>query len=66
MEESPFSLADRVALVTGSSRGIGLGLAEALGPDFELVESRREVHRTPWGSEQPFTYGLFRRVAPKG
>lgn len=30
-ESSPFDLSDRVALVTGSSRGIGVALARALG-----------------------------------
>lgn len=30
------------------------------GPDVELVTSRQEVHRTPSGAEQAFTYCLFR------
>lgn len=34
-------------------------LAAELG--LELEESRREVHRTPWGAEQPFTYARLRR-----
>ena len=37
-------------------------LAEAVGPDFSLIESRRVEHHTPWGSIQPFLYGLFQRV----
>ncbi len=30
------------------------------GNDFRLVESRREEHRTPWGTQQEFTYCLCR------
>lgn len=41
-------------------------LADTFGAGFELLESRREVHRTPSGAAQPFTYGLFRRSAPSG
>lgn len=37
-------------------------LAEQLGDDFRLIESRRATHRTPWGSEQRFIYGLFRKT----
>lgn len=37
-------------------------LAAALGADFRLVDHRRESHRTPWGSEQVFTWALFRRI----
>lgn len=37
-------------------------IAAALGGAFELLESRREVHRTPWDSEQRFEYALLRRV----
>lgn len=36
-------------------------LSSMLGPSFALVESTREVHRTPWGADQPFTYAVFRR-----
>ncbi|MDE2026992.1 MAG: class I SAM-dependent methyltransferase [Candidatus Omnitrophica bacterium] len=32
-----------------------------LGNSFEFVKSIEEVHRTPWGSEQKFIYGYFRR-----
>lgn len=28
---------------------------------FEVVDARREVHRTPWGAEQPFTFVAARR-----
>lgn len=31
-------------------------LAAALGTGFELVETRREVHVTPRGTQQPFTW----------
>jgi hypothetical protein len=36
-------------------------LAEALGPGFELVESRVEMHRTPGDRDQQFVYCVFRR-----
>lgn len=38
-------------------------LAAALGPQFALIESRREIHQTPMGSEQRFVYGRFLRRA---
>jgi trans-aconitate methyltransferase len=37
----------------------GLGLA--LGGAFELIETRRDEHLTPWGSKQRFQFSLFRR-----
>jgi hypothetical protein len=37
-------------------------LARELGPDFRLIESLREDHRTPWGAVQPFTWARFERV----
>jgi hypothetical protein len=37
-------------------------LGEALGPAFVLLDEAREVHETPWGSPQAFTYALFRRA----
>ncbi|MEQ8816842.1 MAG: class I SAM-dependent methyltransferase [Thalassobaculum sp.] len=37
------------------------GLADCLGPDFALYEAAAEVHRTPSGSTQDFTYTAFRR-----
>ena len=37
------------------------GLAEALGPAFEVLEVAREAHVTPWGSTQHFTYVRARR-----
>ena len=36
-------------------------LAAELGPDFELVETRSEIHRTPWDSTQAFQFSRFRR-----
>ena len=35
-------------------------LAE-LGPEFTLVETRRETHHTPWDSTQAFQFSQFRR-----
>ncbi|MBR0704606.1 class I SAM-dependent methyltransferase [Bradyrhizobium diazoefficiens] len=35
-------------------------LAE-LGPDFALIETRRETHHTPWASTQAFQFSRFRR-----
>jgi len=37
-------------------------LAQVLGPAFELVETRKHSHLTPWGSEQRFQFSLFRRI----
>lgn len=37
-------------------------LANELGAGFETLDATREVHKTPWGSEQPFQYVLFRRL----
>jgi hypothetical protein len=31
-----------------------------LGEGFTLMESHREIHSTPAGKEQRFTYALFR------
>ncbi|QQO15263.1 class I SAM-dependent methyltransferase [Bradyrhizobium diazoefficiens] len=36
-------------------------LAAQLEPDFELVETRSETHRTPWNSTQAFQFSRFRR-----
>ncbi len=35
-------------------------LAAELGADFELCETRREIHVTPWKTEQRFIYCRFR------
>ena len=37
-------------------------LAERLGPGFTLLEWRRHVHETPWGSQQAFQYSRFLRM----
>src|ERR1700758_1067213 len=39
----------------------GKSLAAELGSEFELVETRGDVHRTPWGSAQSFQFSRFRR-----
>lgn len=36
-------------------------LTARLGPSFSPVSTTREVHRTPAGAGQAFTYGVFRR-----
>ena len=38
-------------------------LHAALGDGFDLLDSATEIHRTPWGSEQQFTYILCRLQA---
>jgi SAM-dependent methyltransferase len=37
-------------------------LACELGDGFSLVSDATETHQTPWGSSQPFFYGVFRRI----
>ena len=39
-------------------------LAALLGPDFETIAESREVHRTPRGSSQAFSYALCQRRPP--
>jgi SAM-dependent methyltransferase len=39
----------------------GQSVAALLGPDFELLEEEREVHRTPSGAEQRFCWSILRR-----
>jgi hypothetical protein len=34
------------------------------GTEFTLLERRREVHETPWGAPQAFTYCLCRFDPP--
>jgi hypothetical protein len=36
-------------------------LAAEFSPEFDLVRSEREVHITPSGAAQPFTWVVFRR-----
>jgi len=38
-------------------------LAGLFAADFDLVATLRHVHRTPWASEQPFTWVVLRRQA---
>jgi SAM-dependent methyltransferase len=35
-------------------------LAATLGPGFELVDTRRHEHTTPWGATQKFQFSTFR------
>jgi 2-polyprenyl-3-methyl-5-hydroxy-6-metoxy-1,4-benzoquinol methylase len=39
----------------------GMSLAAELGSEFELVETRSDVHHTPWESTQSFQFSRFRR-----
>ena len=39
----------------------GKSLSAELGPEFELIETRAEIHRTPWDSTQSFQFSRFRR-----
>lgn len=38
-------------------------IAALLGPDFELIETAREHHFTPWQTEQRFVYTWLRKRA---
>lgn len=40
------------------------GLAGVLGASFQLVDQRRHVHTTPWGSAQAFQFALLKRAGP--
>jgi len=40
-------------------------LQEVLGPDFAVVEELREIHVTPTGAKQPFTWLAARRTDPR-
>src|ERR1700751_2741692 len=37
-------------------------LGQTLGHDFQLIDTRRHTHETPWGSDQSFQFSVFRRV----
>jgi SAM-dependent methyltransferase len=37
------------------------GLQSEFGADYALLDTWREVHTTPWGSEQNFTWCAFRK-----
>lgn len=38
------------------------GIAQALGPAFTLLQFEREIHVTPAGASQPFTYAVLRKT----
>jgi len=38
-------------------------LRQTLGRAFQLVDTRRQIHATPWGSEQSFQFSVFRRCS---
>jgi SAM-dependent methyltransferase len=40
----------------------GESLAATLGAGFELTDTRRHKHITPWGSAQQFQFSTFRRI----
>jgi 2-polyprenyl-3-methyl-5-hydroxy-6-metoxy-1,4-benzoquinol methylase len=44
------------------TRHDAVSLAATLGAEFELIDSRRHEHVTPWGSPQQFQFSIFRRV----
>lgn len=37
-------------------------ISKTLGPGYELLQTRSEMHVTPAGGEQSFVYNLLRRV----
>lgn len=38
-------------------------LGETLGRSFQLVDTRRHAHATPWGAEQSFQFSVFRHCS---
>jgi SAM-dependent methyltransferase len=38
-----------------------VSLGQTLGRAFQLVDTRRHAHATPWGSDQSFQFSVFRR-----
>jgi SAM-dependent methyltransferase len=36
-----------------------VSLGQTLGRSFQLVDTRRHVHATPWGTEQSFQFSVF-------
>jgi len=38
-----------------------VSLCQTLGRAFQLVDTRRHAHATPWGSDQSFQFSVFRR-----
>ena len=43
------------------TRHDGQSVAALLGPDFELLEEEREIHRTPAAGEQRFCWSILQR-----
>jgi SAM-dependent methyltransferase len=43
------------------TRHDGQSVSALLGPDFELLEEEREIHRTPSAAEQRFCWSILRR-----
>jgi SAM-dependent methyltransferase len=39
-----------------------VSLSAILGPDFNLIDTRRHEHTTPWGAVQRFQFSTFRRT----
>jgi trans-aconitate methyltransferase len=37
-------------------------LGKTLGADFRLISTQRREHVTPWGSNQPFQFSVFRHL----
>jgi SAM-dependent methyltransferase len=44
-------------------RSSAQGIAQLLGDEFGLVREDRELHQTPGGTEQPFTWVVLQRAA---
>jgi SAM-dependent methyltransferase len=40
-------------------------LAATLGSGFELIDTRRHEHTTPWGAKQKFQFSTFRRTGER-
>jgi len=40
----------------------GDSLAAELGPEFEPLDTRHDIHHTPWGSKRAFQFSRFRRL----
>jgi SAM-dependent methyltransferase len=38
-------------------------LGQTLGRAFQLTDTRRHAHATPWGSDQSFQFSVFRRLS---
>lgn len=42
------------------ARHDGESLSRLLGPSFQLIDHRRHLHRTPFGTDQKFQFSVFR------